>query len=109
MVLLDHQLGGPNLLFFWSCFGPPNIGSLENPPKWENHLAQTTHNALSKYLGVFGGPRLSKGVIWRGPDLGSIWEAIWVAKDGVNPGTYLDYRCFAVSVPVHSGVLWILE
>ena len=109
MDILDLHFGGPNLLFFWSWFGPPNSGSWENPPKWKNHLSQTTYYALSKYLVVFEGPRLANGVISRGPDMGSIWEALLVSKDGVNPGTYLDYLCFAVLVPVYFGVLWILE
>ena len=109
MDLLDHHFGGPDLLFSWSCFGPPNSGSWKYPPKWENHLSQTTYYALSKYLGVFEGPRLVKGVISRGPDLGSIWEALLVSRDGVNPGTYLNYLCFAVLVPVCFGAMRILE
>ena len=62
----DHHFWGSKSLFFWSCFGPPNNGSWKNPPKWKTLGAQTTYNALSKYLVVSRGPRTWLRAISRG-------------------------------------------
>ena len=105
----DHHFWGSKSLFFWSCFGPPNNGSWKNPPKWKTLGAQTTYNALSKYLVVSRGPRTWLRAISRGPDKGSFWGCPFGVQGGVIPGTYLEYGVFALFVSVCFGAIPILE